>query len=274
MVDNSGMDLDTSMALLDSSINALNGAVANATNYKVAQENLQYQKDTNLWNERLMRESWAREDNAVQRRVADLKKAGLSPVLAAGSAAQSSSPVQMKSPHNDYQYSKFDLNLATALSTIKALKSQDLQNQLLQKQVDNYGRPDWLVAMNEIFGADKFMQILRGLGDKLYDRLIGSGSDTPIGNAIDAVTNPYFNTVESESTGAYYSNLFNHPDFYTDLKLRKNSDGSATLVVGDDAYKLLQDQAELNGVTVSQAIEHLLDWYNKYGRYHYKMNYL
>lgn len=57
--------------------------------------NRRQQEETNKKNEELMRESWAREDNAVQRRKNDLIAAGFSPTLAAGSAAQASGPINL-----------------------------------------------------------------------------------------------------------------------------------------------------------------------------------
>ena len=45
--------------------------------------------------------TWQREDNAVQRRAADLEKAGLSKTLAAGSAAASASPVSLSAPESN-----------------------------------------------------------------------------------------------------------------------------------------------------------------------------
>ena len=62
------------------------------------EQNIAFQRETNAKNEALMRESWLRDDNAVQRRTKDLEAAGMSPLLAAGSAAGNSGTVSMQSP--------------------------------------------------------------------------------------------------------------------------------------------------------------------------------
>lgn len=50
------------------------------------------------YDKQVQQKTWDREDNSIQRRVEDLTKAGLSPVLAAGTGAQASAPIRAQVP--------------------------------------------------------------------------------------------------------------------------------------------------------------------------------
>lgn len=163
--------------------------ITNRKNFELQKENLAYQKD-------LQNKIFAREDNAVQRRVNDLIKAGLSPTLAAGSSAGAGSVVSTSAPQK-----KSNLEALTALASVKTLLAQQQRAQteadiakatLKQIKMDNF-----YYKSNHIAPIESKM----GWQQQLTNFLVGFINDRreDVGDAGRSMVNSFANTVKDLS---------------------------------------------------------------------------
>lgn len=105
-------------------------------------QNVNFQQQTNAQNIALTREAWARDDNAVQRRAADLKAAGLSQTLAAGSPAGVSSPIRVQAPEvqDTYRDPQLAQNVMAAIQMQADYSQTRAQTTLLKQQAKLEGK--------------------------------------------------------------------------------------------------------------------------------------
>lgn len=93
----------------------------------------------NTWQRHAYERSLAREDTAVQRRAADLRAAGLSPVLAAGQGASTMPPVSLNAPKMDVNPSELAaaaMTMMTQEAEISKTKEQEKLNAAQKRVAD------------------------------------------------------------------------------------------------------------------------------------------
>lgn len=67
-----------------------------------SERNFREQQKANAWNRKQQEITWQREDNAVQRRAADMEAAGINPIMAAGAPAQAGPAVRLEAPQRNF----------------------------------------------------------------------------------------------------------------------------------------------------------------------------
>lgn len=131
----------------------------NELNYGMAKDVMQWQKDSQA-------RTWSREDSAIARRVADLKAAGLSPVLAAGSGASTSSPIHLNAPQmaptdiSGVQRGMMSMgNIAQTLASLAATNAQvkktEQETILMRYSVFNAEREKQITVLKDLLQAEQ-----------------------------------------------------------------------------------------------------------------------
>ena len=176
------------MGIISDLVNVGSTIAGTVSNINTNKENLALQKENLAYQKDLQNTIFTREDNAVQRRVADLKEAGLSPALAAGSSAGAGSVVSTSAPQK-----KSDLESYLALASVgtalaqqqKAQTEADIaRQQLIQDKMDtNYYKTRGISPVESRYG---YQQLLTNILNGFLNR---ATSNLPIADVVKSNAN-------------------------------------------------------------------------------------
>ncbi len=203
---------------LNVGVNLLNAgaSVFGAWNQKKTNDlNYQLQKDQYEYQKNLQQIMFGREDNAVQRRVADLKAAGLSPTLAAGSAASAGPVVSTSAPQRNSDLSAYltlaqvgtmlanqqkaqteadiarqSLAQAKIQTQASAMSNELLKNQVQMSNLDKKYYLDRNTSPVEV-GQDWQQRLVNLLYPKIEDWMFGNEDEKKKGWISSILENPY-----------------------------------------------------------------------------------
>nr|WAE43821.1 MAG: DNA pilot protein [Microviridae sp.] len=176
----------------------------------------------------LQQQSWAREDNAVQRRASDMKSAGINPLLAAGSSASASAPISVQGPQMAAPRLSFADKAVSGMSSQANIAQTKAQTDLVNAQLDG------AISNAKSAGIDSTVK------GELYDAGI------PVANALNELKGK----VLSNASGQYNLEVLKTIDPKTRAILGVADDAIGDVLSGAQTIRAMRPSPKGGGITI------------------------